>query len=184
MSRSTNRRSRLTEPEIWFRIVHTTPELRDLRQEATDAQTVEIALGPKGTFANGNIGTLTRRVPADRVVSAVPPWRGNPKRPEEPRTPRVAELLRKAIEWRPLLASGAVSNQAALARREGLTRARVTQILALLRLAPEIQHHILSIPDMVGRPSITERALRRVTQLEQLGAQRQAFQQLVGQHSA
>ncbi len=185
MSRSTNRRSRLTEPEIWFRIVHTTPELRDLRQEATDrAQTVEIALGPKGTFANGNIGTLTRRVPADRVVSAVPPWRGNPKRPEEPRTPRVAELLRKAIEWRPLLASGAVSNQAALARREGLTRARVTQILALLRLAPEIQHHILSMPDMVGRPSITERALRRVTQLEQLGAQRQAFQQLVGQHSA
>ena len=62
--------------------------------------------------------------------------------------------------------------------------ARVTQILGLLRLAPEIQHHILSMPDMVGTPSITERALRPVTQLEHLGAQRQAFEQLVGQHSA
>ena len=184
MPRPTNRQSSITEPEIWFGIVHITPELRDVRQEATDrAQTVEIALGPKGTFGNGNIGTLTRRVPADRVISVVPPWRGKPKRSQEPRTPRVPELLRKAIEWRTLLTSGEVSNQAALACREGLTRARVTQILGLLRLAPEIQHHILSMPDMVGRPPITERVLRRVTQLEQLGAQRQAFQQLVGQHS-
>lgn len=55
-------------------------------------------LGPKGVFENGNIGTLTRRVPADRVVSAVPPPRGKPKPPKEPRTPRVVELFRKAIE--------------------------------------------------------------------------------------
>ena len=49
MSRSTNRRCSLTEPEIWFKIVHITPELRDVRPEATDHdQTVEIALGPKG----------------------------------------------------------------------------------------------------------------------------------------
>jgi hypothetical protein len=32
-------------------------------------QTVEIALGPKGAFENGNVGTLTRLVPADRVVA-------------------------------------------------------------------------------------------------------------------
>ena len=56
--------------------------------------------------------------------------------------------------------------------------------MGLLRLAPAIQQHILSMPDMVQRPSITERALRRLTRLEQLGAQLQTFQQLVGQHSA
>ncbi len=51
MSRSTNRRASLTEPEIWFRIVHITPEIRDLRPGATDRdQMVEIALGPKETF--------------------------------------------------------------------------------------------------------------------------------------
>ena len=176
MCRSTNRRPRLTEPEIWFRIVHITPELRDLRQEATDrAQTVEIALGPKGAFDNGNIGTLTRRVPTDRVVSAIPPWRGKPNRPPEPKTPRVAELLCKAIEWRALLTSDAVSNQAAIARREGLSRARVTQILGLLRLAPEIQHHILSMPRTVGCPTISERVLRSITLFQDRQQQRHAF---------
>ena len=42
-------------------------------------QTVEVALGPKGAFENGNIGTLTRRVPADQIVSAIPPARDKPK---------------------------------------------------------------------------------------------------------
>ena len=64
----------------------------------------------------------TRRAPADQVVSAVPPRRGKPKPPKEPRTPRVVELLRKAIEWQALLASGEAPNYAAIARREEVTR--------------------------------------------------------------
>ncbi|RJP21157.1 MAG: hypothetical protein C4529_07795 [Deltaproteobacteria bacterium] len=142
-------------------------------------QTVEIALGPKGAFENGNIGTVTRRVPADKVVSAVPPRRGKPKPPREPRTPRVVELLRKAIEWQDLLQSGEASNQAAIARREGITRARVTQVMGMLRLAPEIQEHVLSLPDVVRRPAISERALRPIAQLEDHGEQRGAFSALL-----
>ena len=176
MSRSTNRRASFTEPEIWFRIVHITPEIRDLRPAATDRdQTVEIVLGPKVTFEHGHIGTLTHRVPADRVVSAVPPCQGTPKRPKEPKTPRVAELLRKAIEWRALLKSGEVATQAAIARREGLTRARVSQVMGLLRLAPEIQQHILSMPRTVGCPTITERALRSITMVDDPQQQLHAF---------
>ncbi len=144
-------------------------------------QTVEIALGPKGAFENGNVGTLTRRVPADKVVSAVPPRRGKPKPPKEPRTPRVVELLRKAIEWQALLESGEASNQAAIARREGITRARVTQVMGMLRLAPEIQEHVLSLPDMVRRPAISERALRPIAQMERASDQKARFQQLVQQ---
>ena len=61
MCRPTNRRSNLTEPENWFKIVHITPELRNVRPETTDReQTVEITLGPKGTFENGNIDTQMR----------------------------------------------------------------------------------------------------------------------------
>ncbi|MGQ9588698.1 MAG: hypothetical protein ACUVYA_00230, partial [Planctomycetota bacterium] len=123
-------------------------------------QTVEIALSPKRALEDGNIGTLTRPVPADRVVSAVPPPRGKPKPPKEPKTPRVLELLRKALEWQALLESGEASNQAAIARQEGITRAGVTRVMGLLRLAPEIQEHVLSLPDMGRRPAITERALR------------------------
>jgi len=102
-------------------------------------QTVEIALGPKGAFENGNIGTLTRRVPADRVINALPPRVRNRKPPKAARTPRVVELLRKTLKWQALLGSGEAHNQAAIARREGITRARVTQVMGMLRLTPEIQ---------------------------------------------
>jgi hypothetical protein len=41
--------------------------------------------------------------------------------------------LKRAIEWQRQLDSGAVRSRAAIARREGLTRARVTQIMNMLR---------------------------------------------------
>jgi len=60
----------------------------------------------------------------------------------------VVELLRKAIEWKSLLESGKIASQAEIASREGVTRARVTQMMmGLLRLAPEIQQRILSLPE-------------------------------------
>jgi hypothetical protein len=74
-----------------------------------------------------------------------------------------------------------VKGQADIARREGITRARVTQVMGLLRLAPEIQEHILSLPDMARRPAITERALRRIAQLENATDQKAKFQELVSQ---
>jgi hypothetical protein len=67
-------------PEVWFGIVHVAEgvhngvpvaELRD--------QTVEVALGPNGVFDNGNVGTVTRRVAADRGVTAVTRARGDSK---------------------------------------------------------------------------------------------------------
>lgn len=170
------------EPEIWFRIIHVAVDGHNgAHVAAYREQTVEIALGPKGAFENGNIGTLTRRVPADRVINALPPRTRNRKPPKAPRTPRVVELLRKAIEWQALLESGEVSNQAAIARREDITRARVTQVMGMLRLAPEIQQHVLSLPDMVRRPAISERALRPIAQLDHARAQLDAFEQLIGQ---
>lgn len=142
-------------------------------------QTVEIALGPKGSFENGNVGAVTRRVAAERVVSTVTRPRRAPKPPMEPRTPRVVELLRQAIEWQALLESGEAANQAEIARREGTTRARVTQVMGMLRLAPEIREHILALPAAVRRPAITERALRPIAQFESPRAQLLQFNALV-----
>lgn len=60
-----------------FRIVHIAPGGHNSAPVAAyPAQRVEIALGRKGAFENGNIGALARRVPADRVVSAAPPPTG------------------------------------------------------------------------------------------------------------
>jgi biotin operon repressor len=140
---------------------------------------VEIALGPKGAFEYGNIGALTRRVPTDRVVTALPPLRGNPKPPMEPKTPRVVELLRKALEWQALLESGEFISQADIAHREGITRARVTQVMGMLRLATGIQEYIQSLPGSVRRPSVTERALRPIAQHPQGRDQLHAFQEII-----
>jgi len=180
MCRSTNGRASLAEPEVWFRIVHVAVDgTNGAPVAAYREQTVEIALGPKGAFENGNVGRLTRRVPADQVISAIPPRRGKPKPPKAPRRPRVVELLRKAIEWQALLASGGASNQAAIACREGITRARVTQVMGLLRLAPEIQQQVLSLRDMVRRPAITEQALRPIAQIESPKEQLARFREVI-----
>jgi hypothetical protein len=59
------------EPEIYFRIVHIAREGHNGAPVGPyREQTVEIALGPKGAFENGNIGALTRRVAPERIVSA------------------------------------------------------------------------------------------------------------------
>jgi hypothetical protein len=56
---------------------------------------------------------------------------------------RIVELLHNAIEWRRQLDTGEVRNQDDIARREVVTRARVTQVPGLLRLAPEIQNQLV-----------------------------------------
>ncbi|MBI5238615.1 MAG: hypothetical protein HY887_09385, partial [Deltaproteobacteria bacterium] len=61
--------------------------------------------------------------------------------------------------------SGDGTSKAAIARREGLSRARVTQIMYLLNLAPDIQQHILSMPEATKRHPITERKLRPISRL-------------------
>lgn len=77
-----------------------------------------------------------------------------------------------------LLETGKVPNQAEIARQEGLTRARVTQILSLLSLAPEIQKYILSMPAMVEMPSVTERSLRPTSTIEDPRQQVKEFEEL------
>ena len=178
MRQSTNRRG-VAEPQVWFRIIHVAADGHHRALgDAIREQTVEIALGPKRAFKSGNVGAMTRQVALDRVVSALPEARRSPKQPKKPKTPSVVRLLRKSLEWEALLESGRVRNQAEIAQREDFTRARVTQIMALLRLAPEIREHILSMPDTVRCPAITERALRSITQIEDSKQQLVEFRSL------
>ena len=55
------------------------------------------------------------------------------------RVPRVARLMALALRFDELIRSGAVKNQAELARLGHVSRARVSQIMCLLLLAPDIQ---------------------------------------------
>ena len=59
--------------------------------------------------------------------------------------------------------AGRLKDLADIARLSGITRARATQIMNLLHLAPDIQEKILFLPQTVdGRAPITERALRDI----------------------
>jgi len=67
------------------------------------------------------------------------------------------------IRFEHLLATGAVRDQTELAELGHITRARVTQIMNLLHLAPAIQEEILFLPRVTkGRDPIAERNLRSV----------------------
>jgi len=176
------RRPGWARPEVWFRIVHIAQEGADRAPVAAyREQTVEIALGPKGAFQTRIVGALKRRVAPDQTVNALSAKARNRKPPKAPQTPRVVELLKTAQEWQRQLNAGDVTNQAEIARREGITRARVTQIMALIRLAPEIQDHVLSLPAMAHRSVITEKALRPIALLENRGDQNDLFRELVQQ---
>jgi hypothetical protein len=52
-------------------------------------------------------------------------------------------MLALAHRWRALIRSGVVKDQAALAALVGVSRARITQVMDLLHLAPDIQEEIL-----------------------------------------
>ena len=60
--------------------------------------------------------------------------------------PRVARLMALAIRFDGLVRSGAVTDYADLARLGHVSRARISQIMNLLLLAPSIQEQILFLP--------------------------------------
>src|SRR5262249_59113068 len=80
------------------------------------------------------------------------------------RVPRVARLLALALRCEQLLAAGVIANYAALAQLGHVSRARVTQIMNLLLLAPEIQEALLFLPRTErGHDPIHLRQLQRPT---------------------
>ena len=70
-----------------------------------------------------------------------------------------------AREWRVLLDEGKCSSPAALSRYLQVSRARVTQIMNLLRLSPEVIEMISSLGDPIQGPVVTERKFRPLLSL-------------------
>jgi len=79
------------------------------------------------------------------------------------RIPRVARLMALAIRLDGMLQRGEVGSQRELAEVARVTPARLTQILNLLHLAPDLQEWLLFLPPVVkGRDPVSERELRTV----------------------
>jgi alkylated DNA nucleotide flippase Atl1 len=93
--------------------------------------------------------------------------------------PRVARLLALALHYRALVDRGEVRDYADIARLVGVTRARVTQIMDLLLLAPDVAEAILDLPRIVaGRDRPAEREVRAVALLAEWNKQRNAWDRL------
>jgi alkylated DNA nucleotide flippase Atl1 len=82
-------------------------------------------------------------------------------KPVQDKVPRIARLMALALHFDRLIREGKVKDYAEIARLGGVTRARVTQVMNLLNLAPGLQERLLS--GVVASES--ERNLRRVTQV-------------------
>jgi len=79
-----------------------------------------------------------------------------PADPPPERVPRVARLMALAIKLEALVRTGVVRDYAELARLGRVTRARVTQVMNLTLLAPDIQEALLFLPPVTaGREPLT-----------------------------
>jgi len=95
------------------------------------------------------------------------------------RVPRVSRLMALAIKFDNLLATGSVRDQTELAELGHVTRARVTQIMNLLHLSPDIQDELLHLPRVTsGRDPITEPKLRAIASIPDWRKQRKAWKAL------
>ena len=110
------------------------------------------------------------------VLPGKPP--AKPKLPEGS-VPRVARLMALAIRCEELVRRGEVAGYADAARLGHVTRARMSQIVNLLNLAPDLQEEILFLPRTThGRDAIGERDLRPICSTVDWKQQRQMWQEL------
>ena len=86
-----------------------------------------------------------------------------------------------AIRLEQQLQGGEIPDQAGLAQLGHVSRARVTQILNLLCLAPDIQEDLLFLPEVSkGRAPISERDLRPIAAWPDWAEQRRLWARLRG----
>ncbi|GMV26893.1 MAG: hypothetical protein AMXMBFR58_29240 [Phycisphaerae bacterium] len=93
--------------------------------------------------------------------------------------PRITRLMALAIRFDHLIHAGEVKDLADIARLGHVTRARVTQIMNLLHLAPDIQESLLFLGLVhKGGDPVSERDLRAITKLADWREQRKLWIQL------
>lgn len=105
------------------------------------------------------------------------------KVPDPPRIPRVTRLMALAIKFQEMVDRGEVRDYADLARLGYVSRARLTQIMNLLLLAPDIQEELLTSTTLAARPTLPELGLRQVVMLVAWGQQRRLWKELLSKAS-
>jgi len=122
-------------------------------------------------FTRGTAGRRVVNVGAEPAAPAV----------EAGHVPRIARLMALAIRFDELVRLGEVESHADLARLGRVTRARISQIMDLLCLAPDIQTELLFLPRVAReRDAVSEHELRRVCAVSDWREQRRHWRELAG----
>jgi hypothetical protein len=102
-----------------------------------------------------------------------------PVQPTPGRVPRIARLMALAIRFDQLIRDGQVKDYATLARLGRVTRARSSQIMNLVQLAPDIVEDILHLPRVErGRDPIHLRMLQPIAMTLDWREQRRMWKRL------
>jgi hypothetical protein len=95
------------------------------------------------------------------------------------RIPRISRLMAVAIRLERLLLTGEVSDVMELARLGHVTQPRMSQILNLTLLAPDIQEELLFLPRVTaGKATIHEKLLRPIVVVTDWDKQREMWEAL------
>jgi hypothetical protein len=101
------------------------------------------------------------------------------------RVPRVARLMALAIRFEEQVRTGLLASYSALADLGHVTRARVSQIMNLANLAPDIQEAILFLPRTEhGRDPIHLRLLQPIASTIDWKRQRRLWRELLAARGA
>ncbi|MEO8182404.1 MAG: hypothetical protein ABI895_26505 [Deltaproteobacteria bacterium] len=131
----------------------------------TNPRSTSAAAGPR--VVTGQLHRV-QRGHGKRFVQEPPP--GPVRRPA-----RVAVMLALAHKIQEAISRGQVRDQADVARRLGFTRARLTHLLDLRFLAPDLQENVLLLEAVDGAEPVSERILRSIAHLGSWSAQRSAW---------
>ena len=135
---------------------------RTIEMKSDSAVTVELTLAPRH-----------RRRIREEGPSPEPLQTKTPNR-----LPRITRLMALAIKFKEMVDRGEVRDYADLARLGHVSRARITQIMNLLNLAPDIQEQLLDLA-MPNRAFVCEKHTRRITNLVYWPHQRKRWQEQV-----
>ncbi|MCC7157651.1 MAG: hypothetical protein IT161_23935 [Bryobacterales bacterium] len=120
-----------------------------------------------------------------RVQMTIPELR-RPQRAAEPRLdkaaaparlPRVTRLMALAVKYQGMISRGELEDYADIARLGYITRARATQVMNLLHLAPDIQEQLLLPDDNTMLAGTKERDLRKIARVVYWKKQRELWRQ-------
>jgi len=104
---------------------------------------------------------------------------------EPGRIPRISRLMALAIRFDRLIYEGKVTDLSELARLAHVTQPRITQIMNLNHLAPDIQEELLFLPRVTnGRDLVHERMMRPIAAEISLRCQQQLWRELTRRTAA